>query len=159
MKVDASNITKNLWIGAAPPLDRDIPSIDTLVLCAMEIQPTVMAFHGAIVRCPLDDAELAMQSIATSIVAAKRVASDLMAHKRVLVTCAQGRNRSALVAGLALGMVTRRTPAQIVELIRSRRRRDCLSNPHFVRYLERYIVPERAEVHSARGTVRMRARG
>lgn len=157
MRVDASNISTRLWIGAAPPVDRDLPKIDTLVLCAMEIQPPRLAFHGRVLRCPLDDTELGHNELSMALIVSKEVSLDLMANKTVLVTCAQGRNRSALVAALALGRITRRSAAQIIEIIRSRRRRDCLSNPHFVTYLEKFIPNERPESRG-RGTTRVRRR-
>lgn len=159
MRVDASNVSRNLWIGSAPPFDRDLPKIDTLVLCAQEIQPAFTAFHGTLLRCPIDDAELTSNELAMVMMASKRVASDLLQNRTVLVTCAQGRNRSALVAALALGQITRRSSAQIIELIRARRRRDCLTNPAFVTIIERFVKEDRNEVHSARGTTRVVRRG
>jgi hypothetical protein len=54
-----------------------------------------------------------------------------------------GRNRSALVAGIGLGVVSKMSGLQIIELIRQRRHPDCLSNPHFVTML-RTLLPGHA---------------
>lgn len=139
MKVDASNIAPRLWIGAKPPFDHEITGIDVLVLCAREIQPSSMAFKGRVLRCPINDADLSSREIATVAIAARDVTRSIAAGKRVLVTCAMGRNRSALVTGLALGQLTLMNWQQIVALIRARRHPECLSNDAFLRYLERFV--------------------
>src|SRR5690349_1357478 len=54
-KLDASNVATRLWIGGRPPFDRDLPGFDLLVLCARELQPDHVAFHGTVIRCPLRD--------------------------------------------------------------------------------------------------------
>lgn len=149
--LDASSVARRLWIGAAPPFDRDLPDFDVLVLTALEHQPTEPAFHGVVVRCPLVDGPLAPPEITRALTCGKSVAKALADGRRVLVTCHAGRNRSALVAGLGLGLVTRMTADQIVELIRARRRQDALSNPYFVKILKTYVPgPTRA----ARAAVR-----
>lgn len=139
--LDASNIVKRLWIGGQPPLDRDLPDFDVLVLCAREIQPgrPALGFRKQLIRVPLPDSALDDNELHTALVGSKHVAKAFATGHRVLVTCAQGRNRSALVAGLALGITSRLTADQIVELIRKRRSETALSNPHFVGYLEHYV--------------------
>lgn len=138
--IDASNIAKRLWMGSAPPSDRDLPNFDVVVLCALEYQPITMAFHGPVVRCPITDDIPSPRELEQAVGAARQTASALVAGKTVLVTCAQGRNRSGLVTGLALGLVTRMRGKTIVDLIRTRRP-SALTNPHFVRVLERLIRP------------------
>lgn len=139
VELDASCISRRLWVGAKPPFDRPLPAFDTLVLCAQEIQPQVLAFEGTVIRVPLPDAELDSRKTKLALVAGKRVARDLVAGKTVLVTCQMGWNRSALVACLALGLCTRLSASELVELVRERRLPECLSNEHFVQILERYI--------------------
>lgn len=141
--VDANAIIKNLWIGAAPPFDRNISNVDALVLCAREIQPATTAFQGRLVRSPLPDDQLTQRELSVAIVAAAEVAQIVSAGKRALVTCVQGRNRSALVTGIALGRLTSLSADGIVDLIRKRRRMDCLTNKHFVEYLKRIVGPGR----------------
>jgi protein-tyrosine phosphatase len=137
--LDASNIARRLWVGSVPPFDRVLPEFDLLVLCAREIQPPEIAFRGTVLRCPIPDAVLAPRELSRTLVTGRSVATALLGGRRVLVTCAAGRNRSALVAGLALGLATTMPPPDIVALIRQRRSTDCLSNPFFVDVLNRYL--------------------
>ncbi len=129
--LDASNVSRRLWVGSAPPFDRDLPDFGALVLCAEEIQPERLAFTGRVIRCPIPDARLSNQDLARVVMASRHVASELTSGRRVLVTCAMGVNRSALVASLALARITRMTPEQLIGLMRARRATNCLSNPHF----------------------------
>lgn len=140
MVLDASNITRRLWIGGQPPFDRDLPDFDVVVLCAQEIQPRGTPFHGRTIHCPLPDALLSHQELCTALMGGKRVAEELADGKRVLVTCAMGRNRSALVAGLGMARVYRLSAPQIMEIIRQRRHPDCLSNPYFVKVMNKFIL-------------------
>lgn len=133
--MDASLIAKRLWIGSVPPFDRDLPTFDVLTLCALEHQPPVTAFHGSLIRCPITDGPLSPRELEYTDAAATFVARALVSGKTVLVTCHAGRNRSALVTGLALGRVTRMKGKTIVDLIRARRP-NALSNQHFARILE-----------------------
>lgn len=56
--------------------------------------------------------------------------------RRVAVICQRGRNRSALVAALALVRLWPQVPSKpIIEILRSKRGPLCLSNPHFVRII------------------------
>ncbi len=134
--LDASNIMRRLWVGGHPPVDRDLPDFDVLVLCAVEIQPERLAFSRRVVRCPLPDASLTALEQRLAISRARVVAGALASGQRVLVTCHKGLNRSALVAALALACITRMSSRDLVRLIRERRSPKALGNPHFVRLLE-----------------------
>lgn len=142
--MDASNITKRLWVGGKPPLDRHLPEFDTLVLCAQEIQPSTIGFKGQLVRVPLPDSTLSTDELRRALAGARHVGCALSEGKRVLVTCAAGLNRSALVASLGLGIVSRLTPEQIVLLMRERRAPAALHNPHFVEIIHRFVGASRA---------------
>jgi hypothetical protein len=136
--LDASAVARRLWIGGVPPFDRDLP-FQVLVLCALEHQPEALAFRGQVLRAPITDGPLSPRETQWALDAARGVAQSLAAGKNVLVTCHAGRNRSALVAGLGLGMVTRMKPEQIVTLVRTKRSLLAFSNPHFVRLLGLYV--------------------
>lgn len=140
VELDASSIARRLWVGGKPPLDRELP-FDVLALCAVEIQPEQLGFRGQVVRCPIHDngQPPTPREVKLALDAGRAVAASLVTGKTVLVTCHMGLNRSALVAGLGLGLVTRMTGDQIVELIRERRSHLALGNPHFVAMLERYV--------------------
>lgn len=142
--LDASNIARRLWVGGKPPFDRDLPDFDVLVLCAQELQPERLAFHGTVIRCPLPDAALSPAELERAVAASRSLAERLIAHDRVLVTCAMGINRSALVTSLALGRCTRMSAQTIITLIRTRRHSECLSNQHFCDILHRFIGKGRA---------------
>lgn len=138
--LDAHNISRGLWMGGVPPYDRDLPKVDALFLCAREHQPARLAFHGIVYRCPLIDDYLEPSQITQALMAGHAAAQLIAARKTVLITCSMGRNRSGLVTGFALGYLTRMPSADIVTLIRARRKIEgVLSNPAFVEYLKRYL--------------------
>jgi len=149
--LDASNITppkpgsniagprRSLWVGGRPPFDRDLPDFDVLVLCARELQPEQVAFHGYVIRCPIPDDVLSSPEIRMVMGTARLVADSLIARRHILVTCSAGRNRSALVASLALAHVTRLSADALIRIMRARRHPDCLYNPHFRELLQRFV--------------------
>jgi len=130
---------RSLWVGGKPPFDRDLPGLDVLALCARELQPDHVAFHGYVIRCPLPDAELSSLEVRYALQAAKLIADSLAVRRRVLVTCAQGINRSALVASLALARVTRLSADDLIRVMRSRRHPSALFNPHFQGLLRQFV--------------------
>lgn len=65
---------------------------------------------------------------------ADRVAYDLRAHRRVLVRCQAGYNRSGLVVALTL-LRLGYSAAGAIDLIRARRSPHALCNDRFVRYI------------------------
>ncbi len=148
VRVDASNVAPKLWVGGFPPVDVDLPKIDLLVLCAAELQPERLAFHGRVARCPLPDAELSMSELRRAAATSSIVAAALLKQQRVLVTCALGINRSALVAALALGQVTMMSADEIIELVRRRRNPRCLENSHFRDILQQLIGAGREKKRS-----------
>jgi protein-tyrosine phosphatase len=115
--------------------------VDVIVFTAEEYQPDATAFPGVRVRhCPFDDTRVPSdRDIGTAWSCAEAVARDMRRGRRVLVTCRMGRNRSALVAALALHLVTGESGAEVFRLVRSRRTDDvgvpALSNPTFQRLL------------------------
>lgn len=137
--IDASAIFPRLWVGGRPPLDRDLPEFDVLVLCAREIQPPALAFHGRVVRCPIPDDVLDTPQMRMALAAAGATARALTSGQRVLVTCAQGINRSAFVASLALAQITRMSALELVTLMRTKRHQDALFNKYFQEVLKRLV--------------------
>lgn len=136
--LDVSNVVPRLWIGAAPPTERDLPDFDMLVLCASEIQPERVAFHGQLVRCPVVNDILSHQELAGVIMASRMVAQALGARKRVLVTCTPDTNRSALIAALALARLTRASAAELTMLMRAKRP-PALGNAFFQHVLQKLV--------------------
>lgn len=134
-----SNVAPRLWVGGRPSFDRDLPEFDLLALCAAEIQPERLAFHGRVIRCPIPDAELDTAQVTRVVSTARTLAQTLSRGQRLLVTCAAGLNRSALVAALTLGYVTRSSADQLIRLMRQRRSPNALHNQSF-QALIRYLI-------------------
>lgn len=140
--LDAHQVIDRLWMGARPPADRTLPMFGVVVLCAAEYQPR-MAFAGPVLRCPLDDAIPTASEIAMATAVARQAAQVWRGGGRVLITCNQGRNRSGLVSGLVMLSVTGQSVDRIVSSIRRARGARALTNPHFVKVLERLEPPGR----------------
>lgn len=138
-------VAPRLWQGAAPDPTKVYPEFDVIILAAHEFQPRMPRFRGTLIRAPFDDTQ---RPTATerriAIRAAREVAKRLRKHERVLVTCQMGWNRSGLVVGLALRMVSRLSGDEIVERIRKARGPDALSNRSFERIVRGFDGRRRA---------------
>jgi protein-tyrosine phosphatase len=121
--------------GSAPPAAPGIP-FDVIVLAAQEYQPAMPGYE--VMRVPLDDGPPPDKPTRVRIrSAARAIAEHVHFGKRVLVTCWQGRNRSGVLAGLALvhlGVSPDRAFHRI------RRLRNGLTNPHFRAMVERGTI-------------------
>lgn len=135
--LDVSNIVPRLWISALPPLDRDLPGFDVMVLC-MANTGDRSPFRGQVIYCPTP-AVLGPYDIRSALLTARHVAAGLRTGHTVLVACATGHQGAPLVAGLGLGFCSRMTAAQIADLIRRRRSPECLTNPQHQQVLEFYL--------------------
>lgn len=139
--VSASRIVEGLYVGSEPPPGDYTGMVDVIVLVAEEYQPDDSAFPGVRVRrFPFDDTRVPSdRDIAMAWAAGEAIARDMRRGRRVLSTCHMGRNRSALVAALALHLVTGESGAEALRIVRSRRTDDvgvrALSNPTFQRLL------------------------
>lgn len=112
--------------GSAPPPVSGIP-FDVIVLSAMEYQPDLPGYR--VLHVPLDDGPPPDKTTRMRIRrAARGIADRVRAGQRVLVTCWQGRNRSGVLAGLA--MVDLGVPPRVA-VDRIRTLRDGLMNEHF----------------------------
>lgn len=135
--VDADKIAPGLYIGSVP---RSCGSFDAVVLAAWEYQD--VSLRCLVIRAPLEDAAPTKQQVKLALLAARQVHALLRAGNKVLVTCAQGRNRSALIVGLALmmdGMSAKQAIRRIVEKRKGAAfGAKALTNSAFVRVLERY---------------------
>jgi len=113
--------------GSAPPVGTRVP-FDVVVLAAMEYQPDLPGYE--VLKVPLDDSgpPPSAEDMRTIRRTARDIAARVRAGQRVLVTCWQGKNRSGVLAGLALvelGMPREKAVRRIREL------RDGLTNPFF----------------------------
>lgn len=110
-----------------------------LVLCAEEIQPRIQPPEGRrVVRLPFDDdiyQPIPHEVSAIFHTSAKTLAAHLRQDCRMLVTCAQGRNRSGLINALVLMYAFGMPAREAIATIRNKRSRDSLANPMFEQYL------------------------
>lgn len=108
------------------------------MLCADTYQPISSAFGDVeVLRCPFDDdftIPPTSDQLDMIIGQSARVARRLQAGKRVLSTCEQGWNRSGLVSGLAISIMTKRPGREIIEHIQQHRP-GALGNPLFRRLI------------------------
>lgn len=109
------------------------------MLTASEYQPPATWLPGSeVLHVPLHDRDEPIPSseLRAAEAAARMVASWLQAGDSVLVTCWSGRNRSALVAGLALRELGVPGP-EVVRMLRRARGQDVLNNQWFAAALLR----------------------
>lgn len=134
MRQDRSQITPNIWVGAVPTDLENLPNrgFSHLVLCAEEHQFPNKKVEGLdIRRCPLIDIDVGeIFNLDQAINAAHWTADAAFSGGKVLVTCAAGVNRSALVTALALRLLGV-SPQAAIDQIRARRFPYCLSNDTF----------------------------
>ncbi len=119
----ASRIVDGLWVGAAPPPGDYSKDWDVIVFTAEEYQPDAKLFPNVRVRhFPYDDSNRpSAKDLDTAWSAAEEVARYLREGRRVLVTCRMGRNRSALVAALAVYIVSGAPGREVCALVREKR--------------------------------------
>lgn len=142
----SSEVAPRLLVGSKPAPGPHA-GIDVIVLTAMEYQPPESLFPGTeVLYAPLDDAPyrpLRQDEIEDATRAADRVVRRLRAGRRVLVTCAMGLNRSALVAALAMHEVYGMDADEIISRLRRARGVWALSNPNFEKLLRVVIEVRR----------------
>jgi len=137
--MNADEVFPGLWQGGVPPEGEELrqAGFQLLVLCAVEHQPAAQKFPGlSVLKVPLaDEPNLVSDQVLRRVVmpAARFVAGSVQDGQKVLVTCHAGINRSGLVTGLALQMLTKWSGKACVERIRTRRHEMALCNPQFHR--------------------------
>jgi hypothetical protein len=147
MSIDAHEIIPNLWQGGYPPLGGEVgrAGFNLLVLCAIEYQYGASSFDWVpVVNAPNEDRSdpITREELSGAIAAGRKAAEAVRRGERVLVTCAAGLNRSGLVTGIALHMITGWNGATCIKQIREKRtvkRRDGLiplCNPSFAEVLQ-----------------------
>lgn len=136
-RAEASEVAPGLYVGSKPAHGRH--PYDVIVLAAQEYQPHATRFPGAhVIHVPFDDAPwraMRPEEITGAVRTGQMVARHLRAGQRVLVSCAMGLNRSALVAAIAMHDVHGMDADEIVARIRRARGAWALSNPNFEKLL------------------------
>lgn len=126
-----SHIDGNLWTGGCIDGVR-LPDDFDFVVSMYPWERYILGPKTSRVEIEMYDAS-DMPPADTLLEAAEAVA-DLLAQGKTLVHCQAGLNRSGLIAGMAL-VLTGRTPAEAVALLREKRCDAVLCNPVFERYL------------------------
>lgn len=151
-KYDWQNeIVTGLHVGGAPfyrgQSNYDISQFDVVVLCADNFQYIgYECFFNkkVLMRCPFEDCSRPLTAAEKDLIAktVEFVAQRVACKRKVLVTCAAGVNRSAMVAGLVmLELFPERTADEVVAQIRKRRKLDygeALFNESFVKYIKEW---------------------
>lgn len=133
--------TGELWQGSVGDLAHP-EKYDVIVLCADEFQDKegqLSASYGKSVRvlpAPNDDSgnPFTKEQATIAVVAARQVVKEYRLGKRILVSCAMGRNRSGLVMALALSRLCGVSGNDAIKVIREKVPH-ALSNPQFVDFL------------------------
>jgi hypothetical protein len=131
--LDMCHIHHRLWIGAYPDEAWLLPSfgIDRVYLCASERQHLPAIAGLTVVPFGFDDAQLSSPEWQWLLRKAREIAVHIRYSERdVLISCNQGMNRAPLVAGAVLHVLTGRSGADIIGLLR-RNRDGVLSNRFF----------------------------
>lgn len=136
--IDANRVVPRVWIGSKPPRGTELhdAGFRALCLCAEEIQPRGFEFPGVlVVHAPMDDS-----LVTPELRDLAHEASDVLYRAwrrgdRVLVTCAQGRNRSGLVTALLARRIYGLSGRE-ARLLVQQKRRNALTNGSFSRYLD-----------------------
>lgn len=143
----ACQISPRHWQGGFPRRGDLLKraGFDAVALCAREIQPDAVdcaiLFPGLeVVHAPIDDAEISRSDVATAGQAVVDLLEIVLSGRRVLVTCAQGKNRSGLVSALLLVARYGLSGADAAAVIRCARP-GALTNPSFSRFLDRVSAP------------------
>jgi len=120
-----SAITDKLLQGSWPQdMSQAYQHADVIVFCAQERPPPdhVVPPGKRLFYIPYDDThDLRVVPIVDLQKLAKRLAEEIHAGKRVLVTCAMGLNRSGLLTALTLGRAYGMSGEQAVQRVRDRR--------------------------------------
>lgn len=138
-----NEIVPNLWMGGmlygptAEPFYPDADDFDVCVSMAGRGHPRLQLpntpyFYPYLIR----DGELHAAEKVMVADALIQVAYHLELGHRVLVRCQAGYNRSGLVVALALLDMDYGDPDEIIALIREKRSKWALCNPHFVDYIK-----------------------
>ena len=143
----SSEILPGLWMGGTDDLDlvnragrlpstSDPKDFDAVVTLSAYSKPVGWYVHE--VRYCIPDASLDDEHAEELEKIADWAYVKWKSGKQVLIRCQAGMNRSGLVTALIL-MRDRMKPKAAIELIRSKRSEDALSNHSFVEYLLREL--------------------
>lgn len=129
-----SFVTDRLALGGVHAYSEDLTRFDFCLNVAQELQHLV--YPKLVEHCGFDDTLDIEPQLPKIERAVRMVAERRMRGATILVTCAQGRNRSGVVLAEALLRTSTTSPAMVVQAIRERRH-NALTNHAFVAWLMR----------------------
>lgn len=153
-KMNADEVAKNLWVGGLPTdADAVDKNFDALVLASREFQDVFPAHkypNTKLILAPMDDEPNSPkppgpETKATALKAALEVHDLNKAGKKVLVTCAAGVNRSALIAAMAM-VIGGFNSSHAINRIRKRRKPPSGLKPLFNQHFQKIIKDFDAEL-------------
>ena len=140
--LNADKVGQNLWVGGIPlNFDAVEKNFDALVLAAREHQdffPVHQHPKLYVIHAPIDDSKPTREEKAQALLAGLQVYELNKAGKKVLVTCAAGVNRSALIAGLAM-VISGLSADTVISQIRQRRKPVSGATPLFNNYFVKFL--------------------
>jgi len=133
--------TGSLWQGDAEDVMNFGDEYDIVVLCADEFQPKRSLIlrpqdKTTLLYAPNDDSGTPLSKAQADIAcrAAKQIAHEYRAGKKILVSCMQGRNRSGLVSALTLHLLYGMSGKESKKFVKDRIP-NALTNESFNRFL------------------------
>lgn len=137
-KLDCNKIAPKLYQGAYPVVPIAPLGFQVLVLCAKELQYRPDELGLLTLKCALQDdgSPMTQREWLHAVRMADAIAELISRGNRVLVTCAQGRNRSGLVNALVLYRMTSLSGQQCLYRVRLGRP-GSLTNEYFCDALRR----------------------
>jgi hypothetical protein len=141
-----------LWVGGRPTPGK--VKHDLVVLCSPSYQPEQGEFPERVtsILCPLVDGDLNRDDKWKVVAVAHMVHEALANAQSALITCNQGRNRSALIAATVM-IIRGATPSDAIRHVRKKRKTPgVLSNAAFNRFLRQELkgIIEYAHKHGGR---------
>lgn len=139
MSYTAHKIVEHLFQGGIPPEGSFLADsgIHVLVLAAASWQEAA-AYPGVHVICAPGDDDERRHRLDRFIECWRKAAEEVVEHvkagKNVLVTCHAGQNRSGIISGMAVCMLTGLSGQEAVDLV-SKRRPFALNNRTFAQYI------------------------
>jgi hypothetical protein len=134
-RLDVTQLSALLYQGSWPMCGAAVQEcgFDLLVLAAAELQLPDWAYPGVrVLRVPLYDLDMPLPQAHwdLSLAAADEAARTVRSGRKVLITCAAGRNRSGLLSALTIYELTGKSGKAILKHIQ-RSRQNSLTNPQF----------------------------
>lgn len=139
---DASLVIYGIYVGSHPAFDgATIVPGDKLVAagfnvcapCAAELQSVKPSPGLNVLHCPLHDDYETVQNPAKLTLISLLVDSIVSLHRtesKILITCAEGRNRSAMIAALSLKRILGIPGEEAIKLVREARNPAVINNSH-----------------------------